>query len=555
MSVTPVVSDPQYAGVIHPDRPIYDGSSTVREFLYKYQAWGRAYKWNAESRSRFLEKCVTAQYRDYVSRWVYPDEDSDDDSEGTPAAWKAVKKSFIETIGVDETAEEFLETQEQKLNSSTFCMGKDDTVLEWTAEFRGLVKSINKLRRETRKGEPQTPSNYLSRRLGRTQTGQMISNLDPDVRVSLAFESPKVARQPASREGANQGEAGQAEEKIEGARAESVAEEGNQAQDLLDKAAEIQGSTEYKQVRTKYEKWQAEVKQPLSDKELSRLFLKKINAKFFERMNLKYDKTTGWEIIGDAMLKMERLREKAEMMEAKTRTDKKVTFPDRADTVVHQALGRLQDSVGNLESTVSKLHMKVAGTRGDGDTSRKRGHEDISGRGRQKCFSFEEKGACSYGSRCRFVHESPNGREKRQKTSPTKYERVGGPICFGWQSRGTCRYGDGCRFRHSQDDTRSSTKCRHWTDRGSCSYGDACRFVHERPIDNGRNPGRTSRNSKQEQKLQNRDDEKGHQIHPDRRKHMKQAAEVEEELIVGLTKSDLERIRSQFPNMNFRQNE
>jgi len=36
---------------------------------------------------------------------------------------------------------------------------------------------------------------------------------------------------------------------------------------------------------------------------------------------------------------------------------------------------------------------------------------------------------------------------------------------------------------------------------------------------------------------------------------MKQAVEVEEELSVGITKSDLEKIRSQFPNMKFRQNE
>ena len=376
MSVTSIISDPQYAGVSHPDRPIYDGSSTVREFLYKYQAWGRAYKWTAESRSRFLEKCVTAQYRDYVSRWVYPDEDSDDETEGKPAAWKVVKKSFIETIGVDETAEEFLETQEQKLNSSTFCMGKDDTVLEWTAEFRGLVKSINKLRRETRKGEPQTPSNYLSRRLGVTRAGQMLSNMDQDVRKLLAFNSPKIPRKPRE----DEDEDNQEVEQEAKADAIVVEAQGNEAQDLLEKAALLQSSTEYEQVKAKHEKWQAEVKQPLSDKELSRLFLKKLNAKFFERMNLTYDKTTGWEAIGDAMLRMERLREKAEMKEVKTRKDKKVTFPDQADTFVHQILGEVRESVGNLESTVAKLHMKVASTRGDRDASRKRGNEEMSGR-------------------------------------------------------------------------------------------------------------------------------------------------------------------------------
>ena len=282
--------------------------------------------------------------------------------------------------------------------------------------------------------------------------------------------------------------------------------------------------------------------------------MKKINAKFLERMNLTYDKTTGWEVIGDAMLRMERLREKAEMKEAKTRRDKKVTFPDQADAIVHQALGGIRESVGNLESRVEKLHMKVANTRGDREASRKRGHEEISGRERQKCFSFEERGACSYGSRCRFAHEAPKGGEKRQKSSHTG-ERAGGPICFNWQSRGACSYGDGCRFRHTQGGIQSEIKCRNWFDRGSCSYGDTCKFVHERPRDRGRSPGRTSRNSQPEQKVQDEGDGKSHQVHPDRKRHMKQAVEVEEELSVGITKSDLEKIRSQFPNMKFRQNE
>lgn len=79
--------------------------------------------------------------------------------------------------------------------------------------------------------------------------------------------------------------------------------------------------------------------------------------------------------------------------------------------------------------------------------------EEISGQNLYKtelCRSFEETGACRYGSKCQFAH----GRtELRPVLRHPKYKTE---VCKTFYSIGTCPYGKRCRFIHTSAPTVAS---------------------------------------------------------------------------------------------------
>lgn len=81
--------------------------------------------------------------------------------------------------------------------------------------------------------------------------------------------------------------------------------------------------------------------------------------------------------------------------------------------------------------------------------------EEISGQNLYKtelCRSFEETGACRYGSKCQFAH----GRaELRPVLRHPKYKTQ---VCKTYHSTGTCPYGKRCRFIHSTMKPGTETK-------------------------------------------------------------------------------------------------
>ena len=67
---------------------------------------------------------------------------------------------------------------------------------------------------------------------------------------------------------------------------------------------------------------------------------------------------------------------------------------------------------------------------------------------------------------------SAQRRARAYKTKPCRY----------WTQRGTCTRGDECGFIHEPSPSREKaykTKpCRYWTQKGTCARGDACGFIH-----------------------------------------------------------------------------
>ncbi|KAG0613972.1 hypothetical protein M758_6G142000 [Ceratodon purpureus] len=98
-------------------------------------------------------------------------------------------------------------------------------------------------------------------------------------------------------------------------------------------------------------------------------------------------------------------------------------------------------------------------------------HEKQEERPRRVCYAFQ-RGDCPNGDDCKFLHEKQEGPE----------------VCRAFQ-RGDCSRGDSCRFAHSEkDDSRPREVCRAFQ-RGDCSRGDSCRFAHgsDGAGDGGRN--------------------------------------------------------------------
>jgi len=56
-----------------------------------------------------------------------------------------------------------------------------------------------------------------------------------------------------------------------------------------------------------------------------------------------------------------------------------------------------------------------------------------------QCFNIRDKGACEFGSDCRFLHPGADTRASRQKA---------GQICYTLRDEGACKYGADCRFSH-----------------------------------------------------------------------------------------------------------
>jgi hypothetical protein len=57
----------------------------------------------------------------------------------------------------------------------------------------------------------------------------------------------------------------------------------------------------------------------------------------------------------------------------------------------------------------------------------------------QQCFNIRDKGACEFGSDCRFLHPGSETRASRQKASQ---------VCYSLRDEGACKYGADCRFSH-----------------------------------------------------------------------------------------------------------
>lgn len=75
------------------------------------------------------------------------------------------------------------------------------------------------------------------------------------------------------------------------------------------------------------------------------------------------------------------------------------------------------------------------------------------------CRSFEETGACRYGSKCQFAH----GREELRPVA--RHPKYKTEICKTFHSIGTCPYGKRCRFIHNSADVlnnSSSSWANNW---------------------------------------------------------------------------------------------
>ena len=126
-------------GIDAENRPMYDGKSSVREFLNEYMQYAQKYRWGTASDwSENLKYCVQEDVKDQVMEIIYGDEyDSEEMYEAQPRKWKSVKESMIKIFGADETPEKLLFRKEESFASSDFKMKENETVR------RGHHVSIN----------------------------------------------------------------------------------------------------------------------------------------------------------------------------------------------------------------------------------------------------------------------------------------------------------------------------------------------------------------------------------------------------------------------------
>jgi len=114
-------------------------------------------------------------------------------------------------------------------------------------------------------------------------------------------------------------------------------------------------------------------------------------------------------------------------------------------------------------------------------------------RKRRRCLDFQ-KGTCSYGSVCRFLHDEDvnDADDDSDRASRSTLQRSrNDKMCFDFQ-KGICTFGSDCRFLHEGEEIRDTDvglsrpiRRPHYVKRcidfqkGRCTYGSDCRFAHE----------------------------------------------------------------------------
>ena len=93
------------------------------------------------------------------------------------------------------------------------------------------------------------------------------------------------------------------------------------------------------------------------------------------------------------------------------------------------------------------------------------------------CYSWRDKGTCTFGNGCRFAHDSADSAVDETPSPPASARP-----CTSW-ALNQCRYGDTCRFNHDGAGgllTPGTSKqvCFDWSN-GVCRFGDRCRHTHD----------------------------------------------------------------------------
>jgi len=133
----------------HPDRPIYDGSFSVREFFRRYRMWCLRVSWTDAARVTNLPYCVAENYRARVESHVF--------SGDTVPEYSSVVTWFIKEFSMGESPRDYIKDLEEKLRHLK--MKQKQSIREFHLQYTESVRVVNDARREFNEyRQPELPS-------------------------------------------------------------------------------------------------------------------------------------------------------------------------------------------------------------------------------------------------------------------------------------------------------------------------------------------------------------------------------------------------------------
>ena len=122
----------------HPDRPIYDGSFSVREFFRRYRMWCLRASWSGETRVTNLPYCVSEDYRARVESHIFA-------TDSIPT-YEDLVTWFIGEFSMGESPRDYIKDLENKLRQMK--MKPAQSIREFHLQYTEGVRLVNEARRE-----------------------------------------------------------------------------------------------------------------------------------------------------------------------------------------------------------------------------------------------------------------------------------------------------------------------------------------------------------------------------------------------------------------------